>query len=100
MVVDLISNEIDDWIVPFMSAYVDVRPELEVEDVKFAMLFISRRSRYRQGRPSHLTFSHRPNRSIVLLQQAADLPREDWTRMDMPQTSSRQSKSSFSPMEG
>ena len=32
-----------------MSAYVEVRPEAVVEDKKFTLLFISRRSRYRQG---------------------------------------------------
>ena len=40
-----------EWIVPFMSAYVDVRTECQVEDAKFTMLFVSRRSTYRQGRP-------------------------------------------------
>ena len=40
-----------EWIVPFMSAYVDVRTECQVEDAKFTMLFVSRRSKYRQGRP-------------------------------------------------
>jgi len=38
-----------EWIVPFMSAYVEYRPDLEVEGVKFNMLFITRRSRMRQG---------------------------------------------------
>ena len=38
-----------EWIVPFMSAYVDVRTECQVENVKFTMLFVSRRSKYRQG---------------------------------------------------
>ena len=40
-----------EWIVPFMSAYVDVRTECQVKDAKFTMLFVSRRSKYRQGRP-------------------------------------------------
>lgn len=49
VVVDFISCEADQWIVPFMSAYVEVRPECEVDDEKFTLLFVSRRSRYRQG---------------------------------------------------
>ena len=40
-----------EWIVPFMSAYVDVRTECQVEDAKFTMLFVSRRCKYRPGRP-------------------------------------------------
>ena len=38
-----------DWIVPFMSAYVEHRPDLEIDNAKFSMLFITRRSRHRQG---------------------------------------------------
>lgn len=49
LVLDLITNTLDDWIVPFMSAYVEVRTDCVVEDMKFTLLFISRRSRYRQG---------------------------------------------------
>lgn len=49
LVIDLITNDKDDWIVPFMSAFVDVRTECQVEDVKFTLLFVSRRSKYRQG---------------------------------------------------
>jgi hypothetical protein len=49
VVIDLITCEADQWIIPFMSAYVEVRPECEVDETKFTLLFISRRSRYRQG---------------------------------------------------
>jgi len=49
VILDLIACEADEWIIPFMSAYVEVRPEAVVEDQKFTLLFISRRSRYRQG---------------------------------------------------
>lgn len=49
VVVDLIACEADQWIIPFMSAYVEVRPECEVDGEKFTLLFVSRRSRYRQG---------------------------------------------------
>jgi hypothetical protein len=49
IVMDLIACEADQWIIPFMSAYIEVRPECEVEDEKFTLLFISRRSRFRQG---------------------------------------------------
>lgn len=49
VVIDLISCEADQWIVPFMSAYVEVRPECVIDDDKFTLLFISRRSRYNQG---------------------------------------------------
>ena len=49
VIVDLIACEADEWIVPFMSGYVEYRPDCDVDCTKFAMLFISRRSRYRQG---------------------------------------------------
>lgn len=54
IVVDLISCEANQWIVPFMSAFVECRRDLVLEDTngmlaKFTLLFISRRSRYRQG---------------------------------------------------
>ena len=49
VILDLIACEADEWIIPFMSAYVEVRPEAVVDDQKFTLLFISRRSRYRQG---------------------------------------------------
>jgi hypothetical protein len=49
LVVDLIACEADQWIVPFMSAYIEVHYECDIEDEKFTLLFISRRSRHRQG---------------------------------------------------
>jgi hypothetical protein len=49
VVSDLIACSADSWVVPFMSAYVELQPDCEVEDERFEMLFISRRSRHRQG---------------------------------------------------
>ena len=49
VIVDLIACEADEWVVPFMSAYVEYRPDCDVDGTKFSLLFISRRSRYRQG---------------------------------------------------
>ena len=49
LVLDLITNGADEWVIPFMSAYVEIRTDCSVEDVKFTLLFVSRRSRYRQG---------------------------------------------------
>ena len=49
VIVDLIACEADEWIVPFMSAFIEYRPDCDVEGTKFAILFVSRRSRYRQG---------------------------------------------------
>lgn len=49
LVIDLITNGADEWVVPFMSAHVEIRTDCFVEDVKFTLLFVSRRSRYRQG---------------------------------------------------
>jgi hypothetical protein len=49
VVFDLINSESDDWIVPFMSAYIEVIPDCQIEEMKCTLLFISRRSRYRQG---------------------------------------------------
>jgi len=37
------------WVLPVMSAYVDVRPRCQIADSKFAFMFVSRRSRFRQG---------------------------------------------------
>jgi hypothetical protein len=48
-IVDLIACDADEWIVPFMSAYVEYRSDCDVEGEKFSLVFISRRSRYRQG---------------------------------------------------
>lgn len=51
VILDLIACEADQWIVPFMSAFIDVQLGCEIleENAKFTLLFISRRSRYRQG---------------------------------------------------
>ena len=49
IVKDLIACGADEWIVPFMSAYIEYIPDCEVEDDKFATLFITRRSRFRAG---------------------------------------------------
>ncbi|RYG65736.1 hypothetical protein EON64_11310, partial [archaeon] len=49
LVQDLIVLQADDWIVPVMSAFIEVRTDVSVDDLKFTLLFISRRSRYRQG---------------------------------------------------
>ena len=49
VVSDLIACSADSWVVPFMSAHVELQPDCEVEDDRFEMLFISRRSRRRQG---------------------------------------------------
>ncbi len=49
LVSDLIGCDADEWVIPFMSAYIEIAPECMVEDTKFTLLFISRRSRYRQG---------------------------------------------------
>lgn len=46
---DLIACSADDWVVPFMSAYVELQPNCDVDGEKFQLLFISRRSRNRQG---------------------------------------------------
>lgn len=48
LVEDLVIIHADEWIVPFMSAYVETR-ECTLEELHFTLLFISRRSRYRQG---------------------------------------------------
>lgn len=49
VVLDMIACQADDWIMPLMSAFIEFRPGCEVENDKFSMLFISRRSRMRQG---------------------------------------------------
>lgn len=43
------NHNIDDWIVPFMSAYIEIAHECITDNHKFALLFISRRSCLRQG---------------------------------------------------
>ena len=49
VVVDLIACNAIEWIVPFMSAYIEIQHGCEIDEEKFTLLFISRRSRYRQG---------------------------------------------------
>jgi hypothetical protein len=46
---DFITIEAHNWIVPFMSAYIEFVPDCNVDDEKFSILFISRRSCHRQG---------------------------------------------------
>jgi len=46
---DLIACDADEWIIPFMSAYIEFQPDCEIESEKFSTVFISRRSRFRQG---------------------------------------------------
>lgn len=49
IVQELINFDADEWIVPFMSAFIEYHSACTIEETKFAMLFISRRSRLRQG---------------------------------------------------
>ncbi len=49
LIEDLVLHQADDWIVPFMSAFIELRQECTIEDVKLTLVFISRRSKYRQG---------------------------------------------------
>lgn len=49
LLMDLIAIQANEWIVPFMSAHVEYRPDLEIDGTKFSMLFVTRRSRLRQG---------------------------------------------------
>jgi hypothetical protein len=47
---ELVVNEAHDWITPVMSAYIEMRSDCTIDaDCKFTLLFISRRSKYRQG---------------------------------------------------
>lgn len=46
---DLKTCEACEWIVPFMSAFIEFKHECVTDNDKFALLFISRRSRFRQG---------------------------------------------------
>jgi len=46
---DLIACAATKWIVPFMSAHIEVRPDCVIDEHSFTLLFISRRSRYNQG---------------------------------------------------
>eukprot|EP00608_Synchroma_pusillum_P006183 CAMPEP_0198429124 /NCGR_PEP_ID=MMETSP1452-20131203/6984_1 /TAXON_ID=1181717 /ORGANISM="Synchroma pusillum, Strain CCMP3072" /LENGTH=613 /DNA_ID=CAMNT_0044149527 /DNA_START=9 /DNA_END=1847 /DNA_ORIENTATION=- len=49
VVLDLIACQADEWITPIMSAYLDVRQRARLDDREFLLLFVSRRSRFRQG---------------------------------------------------
>jgi phosphatidylinositol 4-phosphatase len=49
LILDLITSSADEWILPFISAYMEFRPGCEIDNDRFAMLFISRRSKMRQG---------------------------------------------------
>jgi hypothetical protein len=46
---ELIKCGADEWIVPFMSAYIEIQTDCAVDSQKFSLVFISRRSRFRQG---------------------------------------------------
>ena len=46
---DFMNLEAHSWIVPFMSAHVEFKTDLDIEDKKFDLLFISRRSCLNQG---------------------------------------------------
>lgn len=46
---DFVKEGAHEWIVPFMSAYIEYRPDLEIDGSDFSMLFITRRSKCRQG---------------------------------------------------
>lgn len=46
---DFRHNEAHSWVMPFMSGYIEFKPDCEIDDVKFSILFVSRRSRHRQG---------------------------------------------------
>lgn len=49
LILELIKKRADDWIVPFMSGHIDYEPQCQADDEKFDLLFISRRSKFRQG---------------------------------------------------
>jgi phosphatidylinositol 4-phosphatase len=50
LISDLITNNCHNWIIPFMSAYIELRSDIPLEDNQsITLLFISRRSCYRQG---------------------------------------------------
>lgn len=46
---DLVYIEAHSWITPFMSGHIEYKPDVEIDDVKVGLLFISRRSCLRQG---------------------------------------------------
>jgi len=45
----LIKAEAHEFITPVMSAFISMRPSLSAAGLKFSLLFVSRRSRFRQG---------------------------------------------------
>jgi hypothetical protein len=50
LIEELVAIHADEWIVPFMSAYIELRSDIVIEEgVTVSILFISRRSRFRQG---------------------------------------------------
>jgi hypothetical protein len=50
LIEELVAIHADDWIVPFMSAYIELRSDVVIEEgITVSILFISRRSRFRQG---------------------------------------------------
>lgn len=49
LVEDLVVVHADEWIVPFMSAFVEVAYDVPIEDQSVNIVMISRRSRFRQG---------------------------------------------------
>ncbi|CAM9311903.1 unnamed protein product, partial [Ectocarpus fasciculatus] len=49
LVYELINKRADDWIVPFMSGHIEYEPQCRADDESFDLLFISRRSKFRQG---------------------------------------------------
>ena len=49
LIFELIYKRADDWIVPFMSGHIEYEPKCQADDDTFDLLFISRRSKFRQG---------------------------------------------------
>eukprot|EP01038_Epipyxis_sp_PR26KG_P004164 gene4164-5928_t len=49
VIMDLIVHDCDEWIVVFMSAFIEIHMDMTLEESRFSLLFISRRSRHRQG---------------------------------------------------
>jgi hypothetical protein len=49
MIYELINKRADDWIVPFMSGHIEYEAKCQADDDTFDLLFISRRSKFRQG---------------------------------------------------
>eukprot|EP01039_Chlorochromonas_danica_P001549 gene1548-1687_t len=49
LVQELVAQRIDEWIVVCMSAFIEIRTDCLIDDIKFHFLLISRRSKFRQG---------------------------------------------------